>query len=57
MGGEFRVQGKVRNGFGILIGKPKGKRSVGIPKRRWQTNITVAYTLTGWGVCRPRSLE
>ena len=28
-----------RNAWGILVGKPEGKRPLGRPKRRWEDNI------------------
>ena len=30
---------EVRRAFNILTGKPKGKRSVEMPRRRWEDNI------------------
>jgi hypothetical protein len=27
--------GRVRNEYKILVGKPKGKRTLGRPRRRW----------------------
>jgi hypothetical protein len=29
----------MRNVYGILVGKPEGKISVGRPRRRWEDNI------------------
>jgi hypothetical protein len=29
--------GEKRNAFKILVGKPKGKRTLGRPRRRWGT--------------------
>jgi hypothetical protein len=31
--------GETRNAFRILVGKPKGKRPLGRPRRRWVDNI------------------
>jgi len=31
----------VRNAYTILVGKCKGKRQLGRPKRRWEDNIKV----------------
>jgi hypothetical protein len=33
----------------ILVGKPKGKRSLGRPRRRWEDNIKTDLTEIGWG--------
>jgi hypothetical protein len=31
--------GEVRNTYRILVEKPKGKRLLGRPRRRWENNI------------------
>jgi hypothetical protein len=31
--------GEGRDVYRILVGKPKGKRPLGIPRRRWEDNI------------------
>jgi hypothetical protein len=31
--------GEKRNAYGILVGKPEGKRLLGRPRRRWEDNI------------------
>jgi hypothetical protein len=31
--------GDMRNAYDILVGKPKGKRPLGRPWRRWENNI------------------
>jgi hypothetical protein len=31
--------GEKRNAYGILVGKPKGKRPLGRPRDRWVNNI------------------
>jgi hypothetical protein len=28
-----------RGVYRVLVGRPKGKRPVGIPRRRWESNI------------------
>ena len=42
-----------KSGFKILTGKPKGKRSLGRPRRRWENNIRLNLKKTqfkemGW---------
>ena len=32
-----------RSAFNILTGKPTGKRSLGIPRRRWEDNIRMDF--------------
>ena len=36
--------------YSVLLGKPEGKRSLGIPRRRWQDNIKVDLQEVGYGV-------
>jgi hypothetical protein len=31
--------GARRNAYGILMGKPEGKRTLGRPRRRWEDKI------------------
>jgi hypothetical protein len=31
--------GKVRSVFRVFVGRPKGKRPLGRPRRRWEDNI------------------
>jgi hypothetical protein len=38
-----------RDAFRILVGKPGGKRPLGIPRRRWVDNIEMSLTDIGWG--------
>jgi hypothetical protein len=33
------ANGKGRNAYRILVGKPEGKRPLGTPRRRWVDNI------------------
>jgi hypothetical protein len=37
-----------KNSYGILVGKPEGKRPLGRPKRRWVDNIKMDLRETGW---------
>jgi hypothetical protein len=44
--------GEMRNAYGILVGKPKGKRSLRRPRRRWVDNIKMDLREIGWnGMC------
>jgi hypothetical protein len=33
----------------LLVGKPKGKRTLGRPRRRWVDNIEMDLGEVGWG--------
>jgi hypothetical protein len=35
--------------YGILVGKPKGKRPLGRPRCRWVDNIKMGLREIGWG--------
>jgi hypothetical protein len=37
------------NAYGIFVGKPEGKRPLGIPRRRRVDNITVDFREIRWG--------
>jgi hypothetical protein len=39
-----------RNAYGILVGKPEGKRPLGRPRRRWENNIKMDLREIGLGV-------
>jgi hypothetical protein len=39
----------MRNIYKVLVGKPEGKRPIGIPRRRWENNIKMDHRETGWG--------
>jgi hypothetical protein len=41
--------GEKRNAYGILVGKPEGKRPLGRPRRRWEDNIRMDLREIGWG--------
>jgi hypothetical protein len=38
----------MRNTYNILVGKPEGKRPLGIPRRRWEDNIRMDLVEIGW---------
>jgi hypothetical protein len=38
-----------RNAYGILMGKPEGKRQLGRTIRRWEDNIKMDLRELGWG--------
>jgi hypothetical protein len=33
---------------GFLVGKPEGRRSLGIPRHRWDDNIKIDFREVGW---------
>jgi hypothetical protein len=39
MGGPCSTNGEKTNSYGLLVGKPEGKRQLGRPRRRWVDNI------------------
>jgi hypothetical protein len=54
--GHVARMGKKRNAYRIL-GKPKGKRSLGRPRRRWVNNIKINLREIGWdGMVWTRSI-
>jgi hypothetical protein len=42
--------GKEEKMYKILVGKPEGKRPLGIPRFRWEDGIRVNLVDVGWGV-------
>ena len=36
--------------YRVLVGKPKGKRQLGRPRRRWEDNIEMDHQEVGCGV-------
>jgi hypothetical protein len=41
--------GEKKNAIRLLVGKPKGKRPLGKPRRRWLDNIRMDLVEVGWG--------
>jgi hypothetical protein len=37
--GQVALKVETRGLFRVLVGKPEGKRPLGIPRRRWEDNI------------------
>ena len=49
MGGACSACGERRGGYGVLGGKPEGKRPLGKPRRRWDDNIKIDLQEVGCG--------
>jgi hypothetical protein len=45
--GHVARMGEERCVYRVLVGKPEGKRPLGLPRRRWEDNIKM-YLLGGW---------
>jgi hypothetical protein len=41
LAGHVARMGEKRNAYRILVGKPEGKRPLGIPRHRWVNNIKI----------------
>jgi hypothetical protein len=48
MGRTCSTVGEKRKAYGILMGKPEGKRPLGKPRRRWVDNIKIDLRQIGW---------
>jgi len=48
--GQVARMGEGRGVYWVLIGKPKGKRPLGRPRRRWEDNIKIGLQEVG-GYC------
>jgi hypothetical protein len=46
--GHVARMGEKRNAYGILVGKPEGKRPLGRLRRRWVDNIKINLREIGW---------
>ena len=47
-----RHMARLRNGrdtYRVLVERPEGKRSLGIPRRKWEDNIKMALQNMCWG--------
>jgi hypothetical protein len=49
MGGACSADGGGRGVYRVLVGKPKGKRPLGRPRRRWEDNIKMDVQEVGCG--------
>jgi hypothetical protein len=49
--GHVACMGKERKLYKVLLGKPKGKRPPGRPKRRWEDGNRMDLREIGLGVC------
>jgi hypothetical protein len=49
MGTACSTYGAKKNTYRIFVGKPKGKRPLGSPRRRWVDNIKMDLRDIGWG--------
>jgi hypothetical protein len=49
MGGPCSTNGGEEEAYGLLVGKPEGKRPLGRPSRRWLDNIRMDLGEVGWG--------
>jgi hypothetical protein len=47
--GHVARMGEGRNVYRVLVGKPKGMRPLGRPRRRWEDGIKMDLGETGWG--------
>jgi hypothetical protein len=48
--GHVARMGVGRNMYGVLVGKPEGKRPLGRPRHRWEDGIKMDLGEIGWGV-------
>jgi len=47
--GHVALMGERRGLYGVLVGKPEGKRSLGRPECRWEDNINMDLQEVGCG--------
>jgi hypothetical protein len=41
--------GEGRGAYRILVGRPEGRRPLGLPRCRWKDNIKMNLQEVGWG--------
>jgi hypothetical protein len=46
--GHVARMGERRGAYRALVGKPKGRRPLGKPRRRWEDNIKMNLREVGW---------
>jgi len=46
--GHVVRMGERRGAYGVLVGKPEGKRPLGRPRHRWEDNIKMDLRIKGW---------
>jgi len=42
------MHGETRGAYGVLVGKPEGKRPLGRPRRSWEDNIKMDLQEIEW---------
>jgi hypothetical protein len=50
--GHVSRMGEERKAYGVLMGKPKGKRPLGRPRHRWKDGLRMDLREIGWSGCR-----
>ena len=48
LAGHVARMEQFRNAYRVLVGKPKSKRPLGTPRRRWEDNIKMDSREVGW---------
>jgi hypothetical protein len=48
MGWACNADGEERGVYRVLVGKPKGKRPLERPRRRWEDNIILGWIFRKW---------
>jgi hypothetical protein len=48
MSGHVAGVGESTGAYSILVGKPEGKRKLGIPRRKWKHNIKMDFQEIEW---------
>ena len=48
MGRACSTYGRSRKAYGVLVGRPEGKRPLGRPRRRWEDNIKMGLREVGY---------